>query len=89
MHRYLEDIGYCSHTRYYIRENVVAKYGYNIYFVGEQKGIIANIVKEEIEKFIDNNLTTLKGKYEIINCYMPWVRTYEVGLEVKYIGKGV
>lgn len=85
MHRYLEDIGYCSHTRYYIRENIVAKYGYNIYFIGEQRGIIASIVKDEIEKFINNNLTTLKGKYEIIDCYMPWVRTYEIGLEVKYV----
>src|SRR5690554_722496 len=87
MHRFLEDVGYCSHTRYYIRENVVHNYGYNIYFVGEQKGLISKIVEEEISKFIDKNLTTLKDKYEIINCYMPWVRTYEVGLEVKFKGK--
>ena len=85
VHRFLEDVGYCSHTRYYIRENVVTNHGYNIYFVGEQRGIISKIVQEEIEKFIDTNLTTLKGKYEILDCFMPWVRTYEVGLEVRYI----
>ncbi len=85
MHRYLEDIGYCSHTRYYIRENIVKKYGYNIYFVGEQRGIISKIVQKEIIKFINNTLPTLKGKYHINDCYMPWVRTYEVGLDVSYI----
>ncbi|MGI6781314.1 MAG: DUF4127 family protein [Acholeplasmataceae bacterium] len=87
VHRFLEDVGYCSHTRYHIRTNVVASHGYNIYFIGEQRGTISKIVQEEIEKFINANLTTLKGKYEILDCFMPWVRTYEVGLEVKYIGK--
>lgn len=85
MHRYLEDVAYCSHTRYFIRENVVLNYGYNIYFVGEQRGLIAEKVKAEIIKFINENLPTIKNNFIIHDCYMPWVRTYEVGLEVEYI----
>jgi len=84
MHRYLEDIGYCSHTRYFIRQHVVEKHGYNIYFTGEQKGLISQKVEEEITRFISENLPSIKNNFIINRCYMPWVRTYEVGLDVTY-----
>lgn len=84
LHRYLEDVGYCSHARYYIREHVLADHGYNIYYVGEQRGKISEITKQQIENFMQETAPSLNGLYRIIDCYMPWVRTYEVGLEVAY-----
>ena len=34
-----------------------------------------------------NKIDLLKDKYEILDLYMPWSRTYEIGLKIKKKGE--
>lgn len=82
--RYVEDVGYCSLVRHYVMNNVLKDYGFNYFDVKDQRGEISKIVKEELMKFIDKELPSLKNKIIINDLYMPWRRMFEIGINVIY-----
>lgn len=90
MHRYVEDIGYSSLARKILRENYCGtnKGDYTIYDVHGQRDpywveLTHKVMKEALEDLCPN----LTGRYEILDMYFPWSRTYDIGLKVKYIKK--
>lgn len=90
MHRYVEDIGYSSLARKELREKYCGtnKGDYTIYDVHGQKdpywvSLTTKVMKELLNELCPN----LTGKYEILDMYFPWSRTYDIGLKVKYNGK--
>lgn len=85
--RYVEDAGYCSHVRKLVAETKLDKLGFNYFNVKESKGIVSQIVKEELRLFIDNNLTTISDQIILDNVYMPWCRMFEVGIDLTYTKK--
>lgn len=82
-HRYVEDAGYCGQVRKYITDNVLTKMGYNYFQVDGQRGKIAAIVKEQLEKFINEHLNDEQYRIVVEDCFMPWSRMFEVGLKTK------
>lgn len=86
VHRYIEDLGYCSVVRRYITENYLQDLGFNYFYVKEQRGIVSELAKSELEKFIKDYLPSLVGKVKFNDVYMPWRRMFEIGLDVQYTG---
>ena len=78
--RYIEDIGYCSIFRKDITNNILPKYEYNYFKIDGKNGEISKIVKNKLQAFAEK----IDSRIKITNCYMPWNRMFEVGLEVKY-----
>ena len=81
--RYIEDAGYCSVVRQQIA-NELQKYGMNYFDVKEKDGIVSEIVKEKLEEFIKNELSSISTNLQISKLIMPWRRMFEVDITVKY-----
>jgi hypothetical protein len=82
--RYVEDAGYCSIVRKHVGETALVKLGYNYFSVEEQRGIVAEIVKEELIQYVNKFLPTIKDFVVVEDIYMPWRRMFEVGLKISY-----
>lgn len=81
--RYVEDAGYCGYVRQFVCNEKLDELGLNYFKADGRRGKVSEIVKEELEKFIQSRLKN--DEYEIIidDCYMPWRRMFEVGLKVR------
>lgn len=78
--RYVEDYLYMSKIRKEVTEKYLPDLNYNYFNAGEQRGKVAQIV----EQLLHEKLRDLSSKYEIhiTDCYMPWKRMFEVGVDV-------
>lgn len=82
MQRYIEDVGYCS----VVRQKVTSKlkdYGYNYFYVKEQKGEIAALVEKELELFCKKELSSIADQIKSISVSMPWKRMFELALTLQ------
>jgi len=87
MHRYVEDIGYSSLARKELREKYCGtnKGDYTIYDVhGQRDPYWVSLTTKVMNELLLDLCPNLKGKYEILDMYFPWSRTYDIGLKVKY-----
>ena len=87
MHRYVEDIGYSSLARKELREKYCGtnKGDYTIYDVhGQRDPYWVDLTHKVMNELLIDLCPNLKGKYEILDMYFPWSRTYDIGLKVKY-----
>lgn len=84
--RYVEDVGYCSVVRHDVIYNKLKDYGFDYFYVKDQRGVISTIVKDELMKFVNKELSNLKDKVIINDLYMPWRRMFEIGINVTYKG---
>ena len=46
--------------------------------------MVASMVKEELQKFIEESLSSIAGEVALKKVSMPWSRMFEVNLEVEY-----
>ncbi|ERJ13646.1 DUF4127 family protein [Haloplasma contractile] len=83
-HRYIEDTGYCAHVRKDVCDNDLEELGFNYFYVKDQKGPVSEIVRKKLEDFIAKTLPSVANNIQITDCYMPWRRMFEVGIEVEY-----
>ena len=83
--RYLEDIGYCSSVRLDVKNNDLQRLGYDYYLTDGHRGKVSKMIKAKIEKFAQEYFPSIAGNIRIKDCYMPWNRMFEVGLDVEYI----
>lgn len=81
--RYVEDTAYCSHVRKLVTDNYLPKKDLNYFKTDGQRGEVSNIVKKELTKFSKENFIDKSYEIEILDCFMPWDRMFEVGLDVK------
>lgn len=81
--RYIEDAGYCSVVRQQVA-NELEKYEMNYFDVKEKDGIISEIVKEKLEEFIKNELSSISDNLQISKLIMPWRRMFEADIDVSY-----
>lgn len=79
--RYVEDGGYCAYVRHDVTERILPSLGHHYFAVDGQRGRVADIIKDELNRFITMHMQD--DNYEIIidDCYMPWSRMFEVGLK--------
>lgn len=80
--RYVEDAGYCGYVRKLVTEDYLPTLKLNYFNVSEKRGQVAVKVKDELELFISKHLKNNEYDIKITDCYMPWERMFEVGLEV-------
>ena len=80
--RYVEDAGYCSVVRKGVTEKLPESMNY--FDVREPDGMVAGMVKEELEQFVKESLSSEAEAMHITKVSMPWSRMFEVNLEVEY-----
>lgn len=80
--RYVEDAGYCSVVRKAVTEKLPESMNY--FDVKEPEGMVASMVKEDLEKFIRESLSSVADQITLKKVSMPWSRMFEVNLEVEY-----
>ena len=56
----------------------------NYFDVREPDGMVAAMVKEELQKFMEESLSSISDSVTIKKVSMPWSRMFEVNLEVEY-----
>ena len=83
--RYIEDVGYCSCVRKKVTDLRLPEFDMNYFDVRESRGVVSEIVKEELHLFTRTALDSIIGHILIEDVYMPWRRMFEVGLVVKYV----
>lgn len=83
--RIYEDVGYCAYVRSYVTANLLPSLGFNYFDAGETSGEVAELVRENLERFIEESFPNIKAKYCISRCRMPWKRMFEVDLSLKNI----
>lgn len=84
IHRFVEDVGYCTLARKILREQYCND-KYTIYDTLDYRGEFSELAVKIMNEQIAIYMPKLVGKYEILDAYMPWIRTYEIGLKVRYI----
>ncbi len=84
--RYVEDAGYCSVVRKYMKEYELTSLGMNNFDVKEAKGIVSSRVHELLCKFVEDYLPAEAEHIEIVSVVMPWRRMFEVGVKVRFKG---
>ncbi|MBB6678486.1 DUF4127 family protein [Cohnella lubricantis] len=84
--RYVEDFGYCSSVRRAIANGPIRELGLDYFAVDGQRGKAAELVREALTRFANEHINH-KSEYRvaITDCYMPWSRMFETGLEVKAV----
>lgn len=77
-------MGYQTLARKILKEQYcVGKY--TIYDTNGQRGEFCDLAVQIINEQVKQYMPSLWGKYEILDAYMPWSRTYEIGLKIRYI----
>ena len=78
--RVYEDVGYCGYVRAYVTNNLLPDLGYNYFNAGEKDGVVAALVRKELDAFIEKHFPNIYERYCISRCEMPWKRMFEVDL---------
>ena len=66
----------------YITNNELEKLNLNYFNSGEIKGVVSKKVEEKINQHVKAIAPQVYKEYQITDCYMPWCRMFEVGLEI-------
>ncbi len=85
--RVCEDVGYCGHVRGFVTNHLLPSLGYNYFDAGEEDGKVACLVRQELEKFINEYFPSLWEQYQISVCRLPWRRMFEVDLSLKEVAE--
>lgn len=83
LHRYYEDVAYCSYVRKHITETKLPKMNLNYFDVGEVDGEVSVIIKKAMLEFMKVNFEEIYNKSSSIEIKMPWKRMFEIDLKVK------
>lgn len=84
MARYVEDAGYCSVVRKHMNEHHLEVLGMDYFHVKEENGIVSKLVKEHLESFVAESLSSVADQIQLNSVWMPWRRMFEVGVSVRY-----
>jgi hypothetical protein len=84
--RYAEDAGYCA----FVRQSMLPKLkelNLNYFQVDGIRGQVSKWVHQGLEEFLETHINDMTHRVKIKNCWMPWNRMFEVGLEVNVVVK--
>lgn len=82
--RYSEDACYCSLVRTEMNNGIVESMGLSKFMLDGQRGQAAALIRTKLHQALEERINGEDGWVEIMDCYMPWNRTFEVGLSVSY-----
>jgi len=79
--RYVEDIGYDAFVRQQIFMTNPSPLGLNFFPVDGPRGKVAKMAQEMLQKFATENLDDSEHTVKITDCYLPWIRLFEAGIQ--------
>lgn len=82
--RYVEDGGYGGMVRTYVAKQLLPKYDMDYFDVKTPDGKASQLVRDNLQMFIENNLDSIAGNIRLNKVVMPWRRMFEVGIDVEY-----
>jgi hypothetical protein len=59
----------------------------NYFQVDGIRGQVSKWVHQGLEEFLETHINDMTHRVKIKNCWMPWNRMFEVGLEVNVVVK--
>lgn len=80
--RIYEDVAYCSVVRRDVSENDLPAMGCDFTRADGVRNKASEIVLKKINSYMQNNYPEIYNAYKVADCYLPWNRTFEVGLIV-------
>ncbi len=83
LHRYYDDVGYCSHTRRWIDENAVPKYGCTVFLLDGERGKCVEAAKGELMRYMGENFPEAAALVKDVDVSSPWNRTFEMDFIIK------
>ncbi len=83
LHRYYDDVGYCSHTRYFIDTVPVPKYGLTVFELDGVRGKCVEEGRMELLSYMQETYPMLAALVEDVEMWSPWNRTFEMGFSLK------
>lgn len=84
IHRYYDDIGYCTHTRTFIDETAVPEHGCTVFRLDGERGECVAAAKKELLRYMAETYPEIAGKVEDISVSSPWNRTFEMNFEITF-----
>lgn len=83
--RYTEDAGYCAFVRQHVKEHKLPGLGMDYFSVDGPRGLAAGVVREELERFVEQYINDETYRVSIDDVFLPWSRMFEVGLKTHLI----
>ena len=80
--RFAEDLAYCGFVRKYVCDNILPQIGLDYFHADGKNGKAAEIVKEQIAKYMQIRLPQIAQKYVVCYCALPWQRMFETELDL-------
>ncbi len=83
LHRYYDDVGYCSHSRTWIDVNVVEQNGCTVFLLDGERGKCTEAAREELLRYMAENYPELSDMVADVEVTSPWNRTFEMDFVLK------
>ncbi len=83
LHRYFDDVGYCSHTRTWTDVNPVPANGCTVFVLDGERGKCVAAAREELLRYMKENFPKVAEKVEDVEMSSPWNRTFEMEIALK------
>lgn len=81
--RYIEDVGYDAFVRTEVFMEKPSEDGLNGFKVDGAHGKVTEKIKNMLQTFATENLDDDSHEVRVNDCYLPWIRLFEAGLDVK------
>ncbi len=78
LHRYYDDVGYCSHTRFWTDTHPVPENGCTVFVMDGERGKCVAAAKEELLRYMKENFPLIAEKVKDVDMSSPWNRTFEM-----------
>lgn len=85
--RYVEDMGYMCYVRKDICNNYLTQMGCDYFNVDGERGKIAMLIHDKLQKFADDNISDEAHMVKITDCRQPWSRMFETAPTVKVLNR--
>ena len=83
LHRYYDDVGYCSHARTWTDINPVPENGCTVFELDGERGKCVAAAREELLRYMKETFPELAEKVEDVDVSSPWNRTFEMDFVLK------
>ncbi len=83
LHRYYDDVGYCSHTRTWTDVNPVPANGCTVFVLDGERGKCVAAAREELLRYMSENFPAIAALVEDVDVRSPWNRTFEMDFVLK------
>lgn len=83
LHRYYDDVGYCSHTRTWVDVNVLPPRGLTVFALDGVRGECTEEAKKELMRYMGEQFPELAALVTDMDVSSPWNRTFEMDFKLK------